>query len=102
MEHKAFIWAFHTHGKGNISIICFDLDDEHFLKLNPLFLNRDETIKARNQIRAIGKQREYVFGSNAIWADVVGINYPGFEQIKFEEVDGIKFINKANKIYVEK
>lgn len=102
MEHMAFIWAIHTKGKGNACIICFDFDDNHFLELNPLILERDEAIEIRKRIKSIEKQREYVFGSNAIWADVVGINHPGFEQIKFEEVDGIKFINKANKKYVEK
>lgn len=100
--YKAFIWATQTNGMGNATIICFNLNDDDFLGLDPLVLDRDTAIDIRKQIKATEKQRNYLFDRNAIWTDVVGENHPGFEQIKFEDIDGISFINHAEKKYVEK
>lgn len=100
--YKAFIWAIQTNGMGHATIICFNLNDDDFLELDPLVLDRDIAIDIRKQIKTAEKQRNYLFNRNAIWTDVVGENHLGFEQIKFEDTDGISFINQAEKKYVEK
>lgn len=102
LEYPAFCWAYNICGKGNSTVIEFDIDDNGFIGIEPLILSHNDAVEFRKQIKSNQQERDFLFHRNAIWADVVGISKSGFEQIKFEEREGINFINNATKSYTEK
>ena len=61
-------WAVNRYT--NPSVLKIVVDDDDFLNLEPLVLNKFEAVNRRQEIRDAGETRIYEFKVNAVWAPV--------------------------------
>lgn len=92
--HRAKTWSFNKHKCFKVAKIEFEDDD--FLNLQPLLLNKSEATEFREQIKQKGETRTYLFNENAVWSPVVGLPSDDFNQIKWETDVSEKFLNGEN------
>lgn len=95
--HVAKAWA-KKKFPGNHEIMEFDICETEFENLNPLLLNKMESMKFRKNIKDGAVQSSYKFDRNAVWGKIVGGSSSGEDnQIKFESLCGQNLINKSRK-----
>jgi hypothetical protein len=90
-QYRAKAWA--ERRFGNPSVLKIVVDDDDFLGLDPLLLNKSEAIAHRQEIKNAGKTRSFEFKVSAVWAPVVGIPSSDFNQVKWESKKTEPYLN---------
>ena len=94
LSHEAHNWAWHKY-KRDKAVVKFIVDDDAFLGLNPLCLDRTETVYYRNQIKSLGETRTFHFLRNVVWAPVVGKPIERFDQFKYETQNASAYLGSG-------
>ena len=99
LMHRAFCWAWHK-AQHDYAVVEFVINDEDFLKLDILCLDRRKASDLKYEIKRNHQQRFFVFGQDVVWAPIVGQDIPHSNQIKFESAKGQSFINYTTKYII--
>ena len=95
--HRAFAWAYHKNSD-NYNVVRFAIDAETLLKLDLIFVDREYAKQEWAKMKSEDcKHAEdtYEYHHDAVWAPVIGGNIDNMNQIKFESIEGQKFINNT-------
>lgn len=100
---RAHSWAW-LKAKRNYAVLKFEIDEEAFLSLKLLCLNRRRTQNDFAQRKKAQDENSYVYANaDAVWAPIVGKNVKDAYQIKFQGGEGSpgeQFINDQSKTQI--